>query len=316
MRPASTFVIVAAILAGAPVLANDTTAKLSAGGLVLTRTDRISMLSEDLYISPTAVRVRYRFLNRSGRDVTTRVAFPMPDIGGPNFFEGDVAIPVDDPANFLGFVTVADGRSVRAEVEQKALVGGVDRTSWLHANGVPLALHRQEARDALQRLSAGKRAEASRLGLVDEDLNPAWVLKTIFHWVQTFPAGRPIAIEHRYRPSVGSTAGTQLGSGDDGGTAARYCVEPGLLATLRRSAQSNDGMPSYSEKWIDYILVTGGNWKDPIGDFRLVVDKGSPRNLVSFCGAGVRKIGPTRFELRRRNWRPERDLSILILTPY
>jgi hypothetical protein len=47
----------------------------------------------------------------------------------------------------------------------------------------------------------------------------------------------------------------------------------------------------------------------------LVVDKGVPDNLVSFCGEGVRKIGPTRFEIRRRNWRPDRDLKVLIVKP-
>ena len=71
--------------------------------------------------------------------------------------------------------------------------------------------------------------------------------------------------------------------------------------------------PAISETWIGYILTTGANWRAPIGDFRLVVDKGDPRNLVSFCGEGVRRISPTQFEIRRRNWRPTRDLDVLIL---
>jgi hypothetical protein len=69
-----------------------------------------------------------------------------------------------------------------------------------------------------------------------------------------------------------------------------------------------------SETWVDYILTTGANWAEPIGEFRLVVDKGSSNNLVSFCGEGVRKISPTRFEIRRRNYTPTSDLSVLILT--
>jgi hypothetical protein len=47
-----------------------------------------------------------------------------------------------------------------------------------------------------------------------------------------------------------------------------------------------------------------------------VVDKGSPKNLVSFCGSGVKKIGPTQFEMRRTDWRPEKDLSILLLVSH
>jgi hypothetical protein len=46
-----------------------------------------------------------------------------------------------------------------------------------------------------------------------------------------------------------------------------------------------------------------------------VVDKGAPANLVSFCDDGVRKISPTRFEVRHRNWRPDRDLEVLIVAP-
>ena len=302
--------------AGAAAFANDTTAKLSAGGLVLTRNDHISMLSEDLYVSRSAIRVRYRFLNTSDRDVTVRIAFPMPDIGGAGFFENDVSIPVDDPANILGFSTRIDGREVRAEIEQKALVKGVDRTDWLNAQEIPLALHQEGARAAIRRLSKIRQDEAVQMGVLDDDMNPAWVLKTTYHWLQTFPAGRPTIIEHSYRPSVGSTAGTMLGSKYGADTARRYCVDPALTATLKRSALHNEGTPRFSEKWVDYILVTGGNWKEPIGRFRLVVDKESPETLVSFCGSGVRKIGPTRFELRRTKWRPERDLSILFLTPF
>ena len=46
----------------------------------------------------------------------------------------------------------------------------------------------------------------------------------------------------------------------------------------------------------------------------MVVDKGRSRNLVSFCGEGVRRISSTQFEIRRRNFTPTRDLSVLILT--
>ena len=78
---------------------------------------------------------------------------------------------------------------------------------------------------------------------------------------------------------------------------------------------AHTGVVNVAEQWIRYILITGGNWRAPIRDFRLVVDKGRPDNLVSFCGEGVRRISPTQFEMRRRNWRPTRDLDVLILVP-
>ena len=41
-----------------------------------------------------------------------------------------------------------------------------------------------------------------------------------------------------------------------------------------------------------------------------------PFNIVSFCGTGVKKTGPTNFEMVAENFYPERDVDILILQPY
>jgi hypothetical protein len=98
--------------------------------------------------------------------------------------------------------------------------------------------------------------------------------------------------------------------------AALYCVDDEFLAAVdrlsRRDQMQGPGMP---DKWIDYILTTGANWRSPIGSFRLVIDKGRPGNLVTFCEEGVKKISPTQFEVRRTNWRPTRDLHVLIIEP-
>ena len=322
----------AALALAGPAAANDSTAELAAGGLVLTRTDAIVMKSEDLYISADAVRVRYVFVNTSGKDVTTRVAFPMPDIGGPEFYFHDTNIPGgDDPANLLAFRTLVDGKAVKMDVEQKAMVGDVDRTAWLTARGMPLALHVDGIVDRLDALSPADQAEAVRLGLAVPDeydagrgwekhLNPAWILKTTFHWEQTFPAGREIVIEHSYKPATGGSVGTIVGSPsfmatpEWAETRDRYCIDSAFLAGVK-TAQGKWRYPPFTEQRIAYVLKTGGNWAGPIGDFRMVIDKGEPANLVSFCASGVKKIGPTIFEVRKRNWTPDRDLSILILKP-
>ena len=49
---------------------------------------------------------------------------------------------------------------------------------------------------------------------MEHHLAPNWTLKSSFFWTQTFPAGREVAVEHRYSPSVGETVGTMLGSPD------------------------------------------------------------------------------------------------------
>ena len=134
-------------------------------------------------------------------------------------------------------------------------------------------------------------------------------------------AGRDLIVDHDYRPGAGSSVGTGLAMPDYRNTAdgrreaATFCATPDFAASLdrlRRAGGEGAELPDYR---IGYILRTGANWRSPIGDFRLVVDKGSPRNLVSFCEEGVRRISPTQFEVRHRNWRPTRDLNVLIVQP-
>lgn len=316
-----------------PALANDSTAELAAGGLVLTKTEAIEMRSEDLFISAEAVQVRYVFVNTSGAPVTTRVAFPMPDIGGEYFFESDTAIPDrEDPANILDFRTTVDGRPVAMTVEQRAIANGVDQTAWLKAHGIPLALHLDGVGARLDALPRAAQEEAMRLGLVtpeefdqgkgwEKHLTPAWILKTTFHWEQTFPAGTEVVVEHRYRPAVGGSVDTMVGSADWSTDdyaremRQRYCIDDSFVAGVRAGARGAAPM-GYTERRIAYVLKTGANWAKPIGDFRLVIDKGDARNLVSFCASGVKKISPTRFEVRKTNWRPEQDLYILLLRPH
>ena len=149
------------------------------------------------------------------------------------------------------------------------------------------------------------------------ELMPLWTLKTTHYWTQVFPAGRELDVRHQYTPATGGSSGSVFGDPMMAGSehhdeqATRYCTDDAFHAGARRLRSRGLYL---SETWVDYILTTGANWAEPIGDFRLVVDKGSSRNLVSFCGEGVRKISPTRFEIRRRNYTPTSDLSVLILT--
>ena len=95
----------------------------------------------------------------------------------------------------------------------------------------------------------------------------------------------------------------------------KYCIDKDFLATIEQLRQANKSEfgPPYNEQRIDYILKTGANWSGPIKDFHLVVDKGDPASLVSFCGDGVKKTSPTQFEMRKSDFSPDGDLSVLIL---
>jgi hypothetical protein len=315
--------------------ANDSTAELTTGGLILTKSADIEMRSEDLYVSPRKIRVSYRFYNASPTDVTTLVAFPMPDITVADV-GARVTLPTSEPQNLLGFSTSVDGVPVEARVLQKVLArGGIDRTADLERLEVPLAPHLPSTDKAIAKLPRAAWEELRRLGLADIEEysagrsmrkarpSPRWTLQTTYYWEQTFPAGEEVAIEHSYRPSIGRSAQTMVGDREAmqeawyEAYARKYCIDEAFIAAAERArnaARMKYGAP-FSEKRISYRLSTGSNWAQPIGRFRLVVDTGRAANLVSFCGEEVRRIGPTRYEARKDDFSPDRDLHVLILEP-
>jgi hypothetical protein len=310
------------MLAGA-ASANDSTAMTSAGGLVLTRTDAIDMVSEDLFVSYEQVRVHYVFRNRTPNDVTTTVAFPMPDRDLSQLGHADVGYPSD-------FHTTVAGRPVTAALERHAVARGRDQTALLTSLHIPLVPDADgiaHIQAALAALPAARQAELRRLGLMGNDefstetIVPTWTVRDIWHWQQRFPAGRDLIVDHNYRPGAGSSPGLQMATPSYRRTAegreevATYCPDPGFLATIDRWNRQESMSNEIDNETISYVLTTGGNWRSPIGSFRLVVDKGDARNIVSFCGEGVRRISPTQFEMRRTNWRPTRNLEVLIVSP-
>jgi hypothetical protein len=320
-----------------PARANDSTAGLAAGGLVLTKSADIEMKSEDLYISAKLVRVRYSFVNTSPKDLTVTVAFPLPDINA-NGYDDNMDVPVDSATNFLGFTTLVDGKPVKMQVEQKALVDGVDYTAVLLKHHVPLAPELPATVDTVSRLPSTAQDELVKDGLASADdfddgtghgvqrhMATHWTLKTTFYWTQTFPAGRPLPVEHRYTPSVGSFVSTNLVDASNGSDADQvkaalderktYCVDNDLLSTVTAAINARPNSLAYHDEYLDYVLVTGANWELPIGDFRMTIDKGSGANLVSFCGTGVIKTSPTTFQVHYTNFTPTSDVKVLILVP-
>lgn len=326
--PAVVFAVLTFAMA-TPLHANDTTAETAAGGLVLTRNTDIDMREEDLFVSTKQIRVRYVFRNMAAQDRTVTVAFPMPTRDLSTEERVNFAYPAD-------FVTTVSGRPVQTQIERKAMLGTVDHSALLRKLGVPLTQSIAEEGVRIgQVLNALPRADQDhlvRLRLVkliqEEDeaqglkrvLSPAWTIHETWYWLQTFPAGRDLTVEHRYTPGAGSSLVSPLlyagRDSKEGRQMVRdYCLDTDFLNDVDRlwkAANAPSSTTILAEERINYVLTTGANWRSPIGRFRLVVDKGTPGSLVSFCGSGIRKLSPTQFEMVRTQWRPDRDLRVLI----
>lgn len=327
IRPA--LLLAAALALAAPARANDSTAEIGAGGLIFLVNESVSMEHEELFVSPTEVRVDYRFLNTTDQELDFTVAFPMPDIDGNPFLP--VSIPNPDDDNFLGFTVTVDGKPVAVNLQQRAFVAGIDITQTLGDAGVPSMPFAESTRKAIAALPQETLDAWIRQGILVKDTydigkgmedhyEPYWTLKTTYYWDMTFPAGREVAVSHRYTPSLGGTAGlTFIEDGKLQGWQyqdykARYCLDGDFAKSVAKFVTPEDPYGSgLTESRLSYILVTGRNWQGTIKSFRLTVDKGAPENLVSFCGEGVTKTGPTTFVMEKTDFWPERDLDILIV---
>ncbi|MCB2073218.1 MAG: DUF4424 family protein [Novosphingobium sp.] len=316
-------------LATAPALANDSEAEIGIGGITLKPSDAIVMESEDLFVSEQIVRVKYRFSNPTSRTIETTVAFPMPP--QPRAFV-DRWYDMESKQDWseFGFNTKVDGQPVRLKMIERAMVDGRDVTERIAQLGWPLYwVDEDETSDLFEDMDEASRARFVEEGLAKEDemfggrTVPAWDSVTFFVREQSFPAGSTVVVEHEYAPMNGGSVGGTLHKSVRGTDPdimrdykQRYCTDEHFLAGFDRRLEQMDQpgiFAIYTETWLSYVLSSGANWKGPIGDFRLVVDKGSTEYLVSFCMDGVRKIAPTQFEVRKTNFEPNRDLDILIV---
>jgi hypothetical protein len=322
------------------LLANDSTAVLDAGGLQLTVSPDITMEREDLYLSTEQVRVRYVFRNQSDRDITTRVAFPLPDVPfGP---ADNVALPNDKDNNFVVFSVVANGQRIEPSLEQRAIsspvetdekvrkgpAAGTDLTARVLEAGLPLNPNLPSWKEKLRSLPHEVRERLLHENILydtdgtADEIQPQWSLRETFHWEQTFPAGQSIPVEHSYKPVVGSSYFV----GESGEKARladykrKYCLDSagqtGVERLIRKAAAANssggDTQAYVFANEVGYILTTGANWKGSIGSFKLTIDKLEPDAIVSFCVDGTKKVGPTTFAVQQSNFAPKEDVRFVV----
>jgi Domain of unknown function (DUF4424) len=312
-----------------PAEANDSAAELTVGGLTFTKSADVSIESEELTITPELVTVRYNFRNNAPNPVNLTVAFPLPDIDLGE--AGTYAIPTNDPVNFVGFQTKVDGKPVKLNIVQRAVLGNKDIGANLRALGVPmlpvgaqqakLTELPQPARDKL--IEEGLLTQAGTNDRGEPIYEATWTVKTSAVRQQTFAPNRLITVEHRYRPSVGIGQDTVLRRGvrQNKGMEREveryrneYCIQPAFLDALDKlggRAEGNTG--KVQERRIAYRLKTGANWAGPIKDFRLVVDRQKVERLISFCAPNMRQISPTAIEATAKDFTPDKDLKILIV---
>jgi hypothetical protein len=312
----------------AQILANDTEVSIAAGGIQMVKDPRISMEKERLNIGKGKVVVEYEFLNETASDITTEMAFPVKHF----CFEGECGPPA-----FADFRVWIDGVEVKYAVKAFATVNNHDYSSVLQSMDIDIASygHWYFMRDNngpnydVTKLSENNRSKLIELGLIDKaDYAPKWDVQEIYHWNQRFPSKKIIRIRHEYRPAVGYQAYRQPELSQ---AHPDLCIDPGLDKKLvadnqtfranRKFGPGNQSIDDYVQAyWVDYILTTANNWKTPIKDFTLILERpereGSPYPwYVSFCWDGaVKQTDKGHYIAQKKDFIPTKELRIYFLT--
>lgn len=336
------------LLSTTAALANDGFGGLSATGLTFGQTDAVAMQDEDLYISPTEIKVAYVFRNHTSADVTGEVIFPLPPINLADTIYSQYNLPDDlNAENLVDFHAEVDGAEVPVKIDRIAVLEpewtettpvtqqydtpGKDVTALLAQFGLPLSVDADEVGARLLALGPEDRDKLVALKLAefdpagdgyDESAFPLWSVVLRYHWTQTFPAGKDIRIAHHYQNHPSGGVFEWMDPPDPGDymsdMAKTYCIDaPTSKAIAKRLAQTIDGetFSTGTSIEMDYVLRTANSWAGPIGHFKLTVDKAKPENIVSLCGDGITKTGDTTFVMEKTNYAPEQDLRILVVQP-
>ncbi len=315
------------------VWANDSTARLGTGGIELQKNDQVQMRREVSEMAVDQIKVDYEFVNTSGEDIETLVAFPMPLYG----WNPGVSVYDDNIGPISHFKVWSDGIAVKTDAHYRALVNGKDVSDALLRAGLTTEqvfntfgdCQIDKEAEVHCRIDPEKSVELVKLGIVNVDKSnttPLWQVEQIMTWTQIFPAAKPVHIVHTYTPLVGRNFSYPVLEGKKSSaswfhpaavadTSAEACLDESFRKayTKRVEAFTTAGAKSVVAYLsdVEYILGTGRNWQGPILDFTLRLRKAHKDQLISLCFSGKStKINATTIEFVHKDFVPQDKLIV------
>ncbi|SKA19116.1 protein of unknown function [Trichlorobacter thiogenes] len=276
--------------------ANDSSFGDSNGTIKFKAEPDISMDKEVLTISQKKVLVEYVFTNTSQKELTIPIAFPMP----PMYFgQGDHSEIAD-------FKLMVNGKQVKTERKLVVLLdNGQDITQNFFELGWDV--------NAVASLEEGEYPNNKKqlpARWLDKNNSPRFTISEYFIWKQTFPAGKPVAISHSYKPSISS--GVPRPASEIIQTFKKStCLNENAQSTIRKQS----GVHGVNWEHLSYILMTAKNWQGPIKDFRLIIKKQNASDLLSLCfDEELVKTDSKTYQFHKQNFIPKRNLELLFIS--
>ena len=306
-------------------IANDTVVEITPKGLQFKIEKNISIEREDLYISLKKVEVSYIFKNHSDKDITAEMAFPVPPY---QIHDLKIVNHSHKPINFRDFIVEVNKRQITYKKEIRALVNGKDHTALLRNLNISIedfgkydfANPNQES--DISKLTRENKKVLADLGILNVT-EPRWTVEMKYHWTQTFPANNTVNIKHSYTPYYGGRYQVfqewenkvlgeidwEIAEGSCLNQKTKKAIEKKMIAKVKETNK----MINLNYDWVSYILTTANNWKKPIKDFQLIIEK--PENaIMSLCfDHKLLKTSPTRCEANIKNFIPEKDLKVYFI---
>lgn len=254
----------------------------AAGGLVAYEPLDISLVRQDLHISPELIRVTYVLKADTAQEAT--MAFPMPPVpvqGGPDFL-GGAEINESDPRNYMHFSALVGGQPVQPRIVESAYVGDADVGEALGAAGLPLLISPDTASDLIASLPAEQfysleeKRIVSRGGDDPPHFSPLWSYQASLEWKQAFPAGTT-TIDISYRPLIGIVE-DPIEFLQSSEMAMKYCLGQGTIQVGAGEIAT-----------LGYLIDLMPFWKGPVVEFNLAVDSagdespGGGRVTTAYC---------------------------------
>lgn len=253
------------------VKANDSTGYVGTGGVEYIQNNKISMHSEDLFISKKIIRVDYQFKNETQQDITENILFPLPMVESYSY--SDFA---DVSGLIKSFKVQVNGQAIQPKTHARAFLSqtkgegehSVENFVDVTANFKACGLTEQElmnpwqqkldSQKISQKIVACKDPKIATLikeNLTDDEDAVRWHSQIIYSWQQTFKANSFTRVQHQYQPLVGGSLGFSM----DDYEGKQYCMDDSLKTALRKADAER---ASYHA--LGYILTTGANWAKPI----------------------------------------------------
>jgi hypothetical protein len=334
--PLQTLLSLSLFLLSAPILsANDTGYGFQNGTFRFEKNPDVALQNETLTIGIDQITVDYVFKNESALPQVIPTVFPMPPM---LFSEGDVNWIQD-------FQVLLDGKCLETRRHLVALFGDQDITPQLRESGwnerklVDL-LRRGMGDDSQNTLAEAQSKDWFRKGWISETGVPRFSLQEYFTWELELRPQQSHWVRHTYRPSFQSTVpmladsllernweveSWPLRKGESHGSRRSVPREadPEFAQAVIHASHSGNrtvvGDRFFYPTYLEYKLTTGANWRGPIRDFTLIIQKPSPDTLVTMFGnpqtQAMEKTQPGTLIFHATDFVPREELRFLFVRP-